>query len=286
MPDPQEFDNAASLLRRTAAALYGSSSLEPSVALERIYEAMPQENDLGVDAALKSMDRHDLLTLSLRTARIGRTGYGRAIFEQGCIPEVVLGFDYVAQKYKPAAVHVIVEGTNTPETGGAGFFCADFPGTIVTAAHIAKCQILRVEDLSGTTLPPPGKPVVPDGDLDLALVPCQMPAGLDPIRVEWSQDAISDGAELLLFGYPKIALHLPSLYQARGQLHAVSSNYTTKRSSLIISRIAYPGCSGGPVIDRRGFAVGVVEQDNSFEGETGTTSFFGATPAHYLKKFL
>jgi hypothetical protein len=286
MPDPQEFERAASLLRRTAAVLYSSPSLETQVSLETMYQAMPQEDKPAVDSTLKKMERHDLLALPLRGEIVGKTGHGRTIFEQGCIAEVVLGFDFVAKKYEPAVVHVIVEGTQTQETGGAGFFCADLPGMIVTAAHIAKRRILRVEDLSGTTLPSPGKPVIPDGDLDLALLPCEIPAGLEPIRVDWSEDRISAGSELLLFGYPKIALHHPSLYQARGQLHTVCPNYTSNRNSLIISRIAHPGCSGGPVMDGRGFAVGVVEQENDLEEATGTNSFVAATPAHYLKKFL
>ena len=75
MPDPQEFERAASLLRRTAAVLYSSPSPETSISLETMYEAMPQEDDIAVDSTLKRMEDYGLLTLSLRGPRIGRTGY-------------------------------------------------------------------------------------------------------------------------------------------------------------------------------------------------------------------
>jgi len=62
--------------------------------------------------------------------------------------------------------------------------------------------------------------------------------------------------------------------------------YPSLRDSLIISSTTHPGCSGGPVLDFRGFAVGVIEQENTLELRAGANAYFGATPAHYLREMV
>ena len=69
------------------------------------------------------------------------------------------------------------------------------------------------------------------------------------------------------------------------QLHQTGIKYPSERDSLIISA-TQPGCSGGPVVDARGFAIGIVEQENILQQEAGVNSFFCATPAHYVKELV
>ena len=92
-------------------------------------------------------------------------------------------------------------------------------------------------------------------------------------------------AELIVFGYPKIAWIRPGLHHSTAQLHQTGIKYPSERDSLIISA-TQPGCSGGPVVDARGFAIGIVEQENILQQEAGVNSFFCATPAHYVKELV
>jgi hypothetical protein len=80
--------------------------------------------------------------------------------------------------------------------------------------------------------------------------------------------------------------HAPLDYLLGGELHSIPKRYPSPRDSRIMSSTTHPGCSGGPVIDLRGFAIGVIEQENMLEMRAGTSTFFGATPAHDLKEFV
>ena len=282
MPEPQEYEKSAILLRRVASLLYASPKAENSITLEHLYQEFSEEDTLPVGSALRRMEHHGLLELELKGSRIGLTGTGKSAFAQNCVAEIVLGQDYIAKKYRSAIVHIIVEGTDTPETGGTGFFSVDFPNAVVTAGHVVTPRILRIEDTSGSTLSLQGEPKFAPGELDLAILECPMPSGIEPIRVEWNSQAISSRADLLIFGYPEIAFHHPSLYQARAELHTISQKYSL-RDSLIISG-THPGCSGGPVVDMRGFAIGVIEQENILERKGGTNTYFSAIPTHYLRE--
>jgi len=55
--------------------------------------------------------------------------------------------------------------------------------------------------------------------------------------------------------------------------------------SLIIPRLAAPGCSGGPVVSRAGLVVGVVSRDNILDRvhPPQFTTYISATPASYLR---
>jgi S1-C subfamily serine protease len=284
MPEPAEYERQAILLRRIATVLYGLPRPHPVVPLEELYAQFPSENDSEIDSLLKRMENRDLLVLKLKGAEIGLLGHGKARHEQNCVAEMVLGPEYIIQKYKPATVHIIVEGKETDESGGTGFFTADLPHTIITAAHIAKRKILRIENAFGEEIAFGGSVRLPTDDLDLAILDCEVPDGIEPIRVEWSPTAFSEGAEMRVFGYPQVGGHFTGFYQSKAELHGILQRYS-RRNSLLISG-TYPGCSGGPVMDVRGFAVGVTEQESIQELNTKTSCFFGATPLHYLTELL
>ena len=140
----------------------------------------------------------------------------------------------------------------------------------MTAAHVLRERtLLRIVYGDGREIKPEqcDPPLYGPDDLDLAIIRCDPPAGLDPIPVEWRRRATAPLAELITFGYPRIARAHPGLHHATGQLHQVATRYS-QRDSLIISS-SQPGCSGGPVVDSRGYVIGVIEQENISEEEGG-----------------
>ncbi|HWW16833.1 MAG TPA: serine protease [Candidatus Dormibacteraeota bacterium] len=288
MFEPSEYATRAALLRGIARLIYGSAAQREAIKIADVHEAFPEAKADAVDSALKKMDALELILIELEGPMIRGLGYGKACFERDCIPETVFGVDYIAKKYRNAIVHIIVGEPNGEESGGTGYFWADFPNHLITAAHVLDGRtVKRIEDSSGNVLELTRGPIrVGPGDLDLATLECDMPSGTEPIRVEWNPDSAAPGAGLIVFGYPRIAFHLPSLYQSRAELHSIARRYPSSRESLIISSTTHPGCSGGPVMDLRGFAIGVIEQENVLEQRAGTSAYFSATPAHYLRELV
>lgn len=286
MPEPPEFDSMANLLRRIGALLYGDPLLA-SFSVQEIYDEL-EEDQLSVDSALRRMERSELILLDLRGARIGLLGHGKATFAQDAIAEVVLGRPYIAKRYSPAVVHIIVESEEGDESGGTGFFTSYPTNAIVTAAHVVQGRkIIRLIGNDNNEIPyvPCNPRLAPAGNLDIAIIECQTPRDLEPIPVEWNPRVTEPLSELIVFGYPKIAGIRPGLHHSTAQLHQIGSKYLSGRDSLVISA-TQPGFSGGPVIDLRGFAIGIVEQENILQQAAGANSFYSATPAHYLSELV
>lgn len=286
MPEPPEYEESAVLLRRIAELLYTGPQRSEPFPVQEIYDSL-SSHGLSIDAALKKMERSELISLDLRGAQIDPLGYGKATFGQNAIAEVVLGRAYIARKYSRAVVHIIVEKADGGESGATGFFVSDLPNSLVTAEHVVRGRkILRLLDDNEREVPceSPNVRFGPDG-VDIALVECPTPSDVEPIRVEWKPRVASPPADLIVLGYPKIAGVFPGLHHLIAQLQQVAIEYPSGYDSLIISA-TQPGCSGGPVLDMRGFALGIVKQENRFDHEEGTSSFFSATPAHYLSKFV
>ena len=285
MSEPPEYASKAALLRNIAEFFYGSRQGDP-IPLDDVYVAFPGEREGLIDWALKKMDAFELVSLQLKKPLVGMLGFGKSCFEQDCIPELILGPDYVSKKYRSAVVHIIVEGRDG-ESGGTGFFWADHANQIVTDAHVVRDRkILRIEDCYRNPIRfDNGAVRIPSDDLDLAVLECEMPGSIEPIKVEWRLEAAAPGVKLIALGYPKIALHHASLSQSSAELHSISQKYSSSRDSLLISG-TQPGYSGGPVIDLRGFAIGVIEQENTFEHKGGMNAFFSATPTYYLRELV
>jgi hypothetical protein len=289
MPEPQEYQKTAALLRAIAEILYGSRHLKSSITVEDLHNRLTNEDSLAVDSSLKRMEQSGLISLDLRGSRIGLLGHGRTNFERGVIAEIVLGRDYIVKRFSKAIVHIILEESlDRPSASGAGFFSADYPDSIITAAHVlADRKVERIEDKDGVPISTKITSIrLGANNLDLAIAKCKMPDDVEPLRVEWDRMAVSPLANLIVFGYPQIGFHLPRLYQSSAELHQIAPEYVSDRNSLIISSSTHPGCSGGPVVDHRGFAVGVIEQENTLQLKSGLRVYFSATPTYYLEELL
>lgn len=276
-------------LQQIARTLYGQPREQPRVPVADIRAALAETPEGDLDEGIRLMEGGVLLRIGLGGDAVQLVAAGKLAFEKGCVPEICLGQAFIAQKYRAAMKHLAVRNGQGDQTGGTAFFCADFPGALATARHLVSdgWELSRIENEDGSVLcAGPFEIQVAAGDLDLALVRCEMPRGTNALRIEWDKNAVAELDQVLVVGYPPIAYHAPALVFTEGQVASLARRQTGDRYSTIISRIAEPGYSGGPVISRNGLVVGVIEQENVLTRRDGTISIFtGATPAHYLSTF-
>lgn len=256
------------------------------VRLPQIYGALAGREAVEIDEVLDLLRGQRLVRATFQGDAVQLTPDGAAAIVDGCVSEIILGQRYISDRLSPAVVHVIVVGANRDESGGSGFFCADYPGYIATAAHVVRDrEILRIENHSRQVVAarPLAATVGPDS-VDIALIRCDIPAGVVPIRIEWRREALRPPQDLLIFGYPPYPNRLPALHAASAELHTVTQDFRNERDSLIISSVTRPGSSGGPVLSARGFAIGIVDQENMGERlDERPVNFFTATPTRYFR---
>ena len=255
--------------------------------LAQVYAALAGREAVEIDEVLDRLKAQRLIRATFQRDAVQLTPDGAAAVADDCVPELILGHQYIAERLGPAVVHIIVTNANHDESGGSGFFCADFPGYIATGAHVVQNRnILRIEKSTREVIARgPLNAIAGPNSADIALIRCEQPAHLVPIRIEWRREALQPLQELLIFGYPPYPNRLAALHHSRAELHAVTQDFRNERDSLIISSVTRPGSSGGPVLSDRGFAIGIVDQENIGErlGER-PVNFFTATPARYLRE--
>jgi trypsin-like peptidase len=253
--------------------------------LPQVYAAFPQKQAVEIDEVLNLMHVHGLIRATFQHDAFQLNPAGVMAVNDGSVVELCLGLPYIVQRAGPATVHIIVRAAEG-ETGGSGFFSADYSGWIVTAAHnLRGKQLVRIED-SDRKVIPHGEARILLGpvDLDLGLVKCEQPLGVIPIPIEWRPEVIRPPQELLILGYPPYPRHLAALHHSRAELHAVTRLFNGNRDSMIISSVTRPGFSGGPVLSDRGFAIGVVEQENAVDRGAHPLAYFSAVPTRYCRE--
>ena len=187
-------------------------------------------------------------------------------------------FVRLAQNSRPAIVQIRVSGAENSQTQGSrgsGFFI-DPEGYILTAQHVIdKAKEIEVRTADGQRLA--ARLVVADNQLDLALLKIQIDREL-PVLSLGDSDRIQVGDLAVVFSYPfgrESSMSLGIISRA-GRTYPDSAGFDYIQTDAG----AYPGVSGGPLLNSQGHVVGMI----TMASERGNLGF--ATPVNLIKKIL
>ncbi|HEY2918231.1 MAG TPA: trypsin-like peptidase domain-containing protein [Candidatus Binatia bacterium] len=191
-------------------------------------------------------------------------------------------FVQLANQSRPAIVQIRVTGSETKTaqsqsqgSRGSGFII-DPQGYILTAQHVidkAKEIEIRLADLQRL----PARVIAADSQIDVAILQIQTEREL-PILTFGDSDAIRVGDLTVLFGYPfgrESSMNL-GIISRSGRSYPDSASY----EFIHTDAGAYPGGSGGPLLNSKGHVIGMI----TMASERGNMGF--ATPINVIKRVL
>jgi serine protease Do len=191
-------------------------------------------------------------------------------------------FVQLANQSRPAIVQIRVSGSETktpqsqsPGSRGSGFII-DPQGYILTAQHVidkAKEIEIRLSDLQRL----PARVIAADSQIDVAILKIETEREL-PILTIGDSDAIRVGDLTVLFGFPfgrESSMNL-GIISRSGRSYPNSASYEFIQTDAG----AYPGGSGGPLLNRNGHVIGMI----TMASERGNMGF--ATPINVIKRIL
>ncbi len=279
--------------------LYGGPS--PEVSGAGILKLKAHFPDGLIEHAIEILRRSDLVVPSWSGGVLKRTGPGLKAYATGTFLALALGKDYIAQISAPAIVHIVVTGKMKPETGAAGFYCADAGNRLVTASHnVLGRSILRIEDANGALLHnPPVTIQAHIAGLDLAILDVSAPAGTPGLRIEWDREEAALLKPVYVVGFPQIPQQGLALVIRSSEIESISPGFGG-RTTYLITDVTSGGFSGGPALNARGLVIGVVEgkpfSPTPTGSDTGAPDLSDAqqydakcsvlTPARYLDYLL
>ena len=191
-------------------------------------------------------------------------------------------FVELANHSRPAIVQIRVAGQETKGTPnqsqgsrGSGFI-VDPAGFILTAQHVvdkAKEIEIRLADSQRV----PARVVAADSQIDVAILKIQTEREL-PTLPFGDSGSIRVGDLALVFGYPfgrESSMNL-GIISRSGRSYPDSASYEFIQTDAG----AYPGGSGGPLLNSKGHVIGMI----TMASERGNLGF--ATPINVIKRIL
>jgi S1-C subfamily serine protease len=273
------------LINAVVTHLYGAE--RPTVVVSEILSLMSDFDGSLIKRTVDESVRNNVIDWESKDEVVKVNANGKALYSFGCIPEVILGLKFCLWKYRTAVVQLNVPGTIQDVTAGTGFFVEDPADCVITNRHVVeKGRVISITDCRGNEICGEITEVkFHPGGHDLALVRCETPLDCTPLRIDWATDAASSLEDVLVLGYPKIALHFPTLIPGTASVCAYAPQMSRdERMSLILTRVGGPGSSGGPVINSKGFVVGVISGEPIADSGSGATdTILVAVPSFYIK---
>ncbi len=222
-----------------------------------------------VKRILSLMERAELLTYegNSRSALLGSTYYAMKVLTTLQRRNTLwlgeaFGFPYLHEKLKANVVHITGHGKDDRIGNGSGFLLNS--NTVLTCKHV-------VTDM------------VPDERLDIAgkeyayTVKTHESRDIALLTLAEAVDSVSNYPifseantldEVMIMGYPPITgADKDYMLSQKGEVNSVVYDYLSRTNNLVLSSITRPGNSGGPVISKSGYLVGMVTQFN-VAGET------------------
>lgn len=191
-------------------------------------------------------------------------------------------FVQLAEHSRPAIVQIRVKtqdakSTSTQAFGSRGSgFIIDPAGYILTAHHVIdKAKEIEIRLADSRRLP--ARLIAADAQIDIAILRVQAEDRL-PIISIGDSDAIRVGNLAVVFGYPfgrESSMSLGIISRA-GRSYADSASFEYIQTDAG----AYPGGSGGPLINSSGQVIGMI----TMASDRGNMGF--ATPINVIKRIL
>lgn len=171
-----------------------------------------------------------------------------------------LGLEYVEYKSRPFVV-AITGKSNGDEGIGTGTLINE--DTILTCAHVINDMtvdpVVKINGKNITIIE-----TKTHDKVDVGFIKIAESINLDS-QLAFSEAFILD--EVLTMGYPPIPLTKDAyIISQKGEVNSIIENYQGQRN-FIYSSITRPGNSGGPVLSRRGYIVGISARHLGRESE-------------------
>lgn len=191
-------------------------------------------------------------------------------------------FVQLADSSRPAIVQIRVAVQDTKGTPAQSFgsrgsgFIIDAHGYILTAQHVIdKAKEIEIRLADSQRLP--AQIVAADSQIDVAILKIHAEREL-PILALGDSDSIRVGDLAVVFGYPfgrESSMNL-GIISRSGRSYPDSASYEFIQTDAG----AYPGGSGGPLVNSRGHVIGMI----TMAAERGNMGF--ATPINAIKRIL
>jgi serine protease Do len=189
-------------------------------------------------------------------------------------------FAQLADNSRPAIVQIRVSGTDAKgaqslASRGSGFFI-DPEGYILTAQHVIdKAKEIEVRLADGRRLP--ARLVAAETQIDLAILKIAAETA-NPTLALGDSNSLHVGDLAVVFGFPfgrESAMNL-GIISRPGRSFADSASFEYIQTDAG----AYPGGSGGPLLNSKGHVIGMI----TMASERGNMGF--ATPINVIKRIL
>jgi serine protease Do len=279
-------------------------SSQPIKTIEDFCKSHPGGESLDIVEVLRlctHLEQHGYLTEAgyLRDSMphslpfIGRsfvaTKFSESKAEYGEYDFIGYGFARVRAELGDAVRPVVVTKSNGEEDIGTGFLIGN-QNTLITARHVIQAMSrIRIPDRYG--LPVHAKLIIvpEDSNLDVAVVLTEKPlSGLPFFCI--GQHSLLD--EVLCLGFPPIPGFQPILISdiatvnaeiksSYGRVVGIGSAYIDGQRYFLINSRVKGGNSGGPIVDRKGYVVGILVQSSMNATDTSNLDGLGygiATP--------
>lgn len=168
------------------------------------------------------------------------------------------GFPFLHEKLKANVVHI----TGITEYGDIG----NGTGFVINSNTILTCKHVVSEMTPDNHLTIHGEQytykVKISEEQDIALL--VLDKCIDSINCFPAFNDANILDEVVIMGYPPIAgADKDYMLSQKGEVNSIVNDYLSKTTNLILSSVTRPGNSGGPVISKSGYIVGMVMQFNT-----------------------
>jgi len=233
-------------------------------------------------------------------AFLGKTFFSRRYNETndryGEYEHIAHGFKFIREKFSNSVIPIFVEKEDGSLDVGSAFFTGN-KNTLITAKHVIT-NMKRIAICEGNKFLIHDIFVHIDDKIDIAILLVEQKEIIDLFPFRVANAEVLD--EIMSLGYPPIPSfgnmlisdisHINcELKSSAGDIVSKGDSYLDRQEYLLINAKVKGGNSGGPIVDKRGMAVGILTSipiDSCQAKKLDPLGYGMALPAKYILNLL